>query len=275
VLASEAGSFELNPPTVLEFIRRDLRWCQGNLQYLRLLGRPGLRSMGRLQLALAVLMYAAPPALLLYGAIALLRGMVQEPAAGSPPLAAVLSVTATFLAVTMAPKLLGTLAVLLDRDEAARYGGRDRVMATGLLELVFSLVLTPLMLSSQGIFVLAMLAGRRVEWGTQHRAAWRIGWREAARALWPQLAIGFLLPAACAATAPQLLGIGLVIGGWLLAGLPFAVLTARGSSGLVRARIAATPEELDPPMGVVEAGYGAMVAPKGLRRPAPALTSAT
>ena len=33
VLPEEGASFEQNPPTLLEFIRRDLRWCQGNMQY--------------------------------------------------------------------------------------------------------------------------------------------------------------------------------------------------------------------------------------------------
>ena len=31
ILAEEGGSFEQNPPTLIEFIRRDLRWCQGNM----------------------------------------------------------------------------------------------------------------------------------------------------------------------------------------------------------------------------------------------------
>src|SRR5205807_10055383 len=33
VLAEEGSSFEQNPPTLVEFIRRDLLWCQGNMQY--------------------------------------------------------------------------------------------------------------------------------------------------------------------------------------------------------------------------------------------------
>jgi membrane glycosyltransferase len=35
VLPVEDGSWEENPPSLLEFIRRDLRWCQGNMQYLK------------------------------------------------------------------------------------------------------------------------------------------------------------------------------------------------------------------------------------------------
>ena len=37
VLAREDMGWEENPPTLLEFMRRDLRWCQGNMQYWRFL----------------------------------------------------------------------------------------------------------------------------------------------------------------------------------------------------------------------------------------------
>ena len=32
VLPEETGSWEDNPPNLLQFSMRDLRWCQGNLQ---------------------------------------------------------------------------------------------------------------------------------------------------------------------------------------------------------------------------------------------------
>ena len=37
VLPQEDLGWEENPPTLIEFIRRDLRWCQGNMQYWRFL----------------------------------------------------------------------------------------------------------------------------------------------------------------------------------------------------------------------------------------------
>ncbi|MEM7270413.1 MAG: glucans biosynthesis glucosyltransferase MdoH [Pseudomonadota bacterium] len=40
VIPVEGGSWEDNPPTLFDFTRRDLRWCQGNMQYWRLLGPP-------------------------------------------------------------------------------------------------------------------------------------------------------------------------------------------------------------------------------------------
>src|SRR5690606_28224825 len=57
VLADEGGSWEENPPTLTEFIRRDLRWCQGNMQYFRFLGLPKLAPVSRCQIALAIAMY--------------------------------------------------------------------------------------------------------------------------------------------------------------------------------------------------------------------------
>ena len=62
MLPEEIGSWEENPPTLLDFMRRDLRWCQGNLQYLRLLGMPGLQPISRFQLAWAILMFIGIPA---------------------------------------------------------------------------------------------------------------------------------------------------------------------------------------------------------------------
>ncbi len=44
VVPVEGGSFEDNPPDALEFLRRDGRWCLGNMQYLKLLDLPGLTA---------------------------------------------------------------------------------------------------------------------------------------------------------------------------------------------------------------------------------------
>jgi len=43
VLPEEDLGWEENPPTLIEFIRRDQRWCQGTLQYGHFLFRPGLK----------------------------------------------------------------------------------------------------------------------------------------------------------------------------------------------------------------------------------------
>ena len=62
VVPREDLGWEENPPTLLEFMRRDLRWCQGNMQYWRLLSLPNLRPVSRYQLVLAILMFIGSPA---------------------------------------------------------------------------------------------------------------------------------------------------------------------------------------------------------------------
>ena len=62
VLPEEDLGWEENPPTLIEFIRRDLRWCQGNMQYWQFLVMPGLKWVSRYQLALAILMFIGSPA---------------------------------------------------------------------------------------------------------------------------------------------------------------------------------------------------------------------
>ena len=62
VLPEEDLGWEENPPTLIEFLGRDRRWCQGTLQYLFYIGRPGLRFVSRVQLLFAMLMFFGSPA---------------------------------------------------------------------------------------------------------------------------------------------------------------------------------------------------------------------
>ena len=88
-LAEEDGSFEENPPTLSDFVKRDLRWCQGNWRYVHLVGRPDLHWMGRLQLWLAILMYVSGPAWILFSLVSFGRAIAAAnwpaaQAAGGP-----------------------------------------------------------------------------------------------------------------------------------------------------------------------------------------------
>ena len=61
VLPDEDGSWEANPPALPEFLRRELRWLAGNMQYRHLLRLPDLRAMGRWQLVQAILLFVGAP----------------------------------------------------------------------------------------------------------------------------------------------------------------------------------------------------------------------
>ena len=80
VWPEECGSWEENPPTLADFSRRDVRWCQGNLQYAKLLRLPGLLPMSRFQLAWAILMFLGIPAWTLLIALLPFKAMDGEAA---------------------------------------------------------------------------------------------------------------------------------------------------------------------------------------------------
>ena len=269
-LAEEDGSFEENPPTLSDFVKRDLRWCQGNWQYVHLVGRPDLHPMGRLQLWLAILMYVSGPAWILFSLVSFGRAIVatQWPAAATVSAEPFLGTVAAWepwalLAATMtlvfAPKLAGVTQVMLVPSLRRTYGGGLRMLASTLVELLFSFILAPIMAVGQAIFLIGMLAGRTIRWEAQLRDSRSLGWGEALRGLWPATLLGLILGTAVWALAPESARIwALLFCGPLVLSVPFAVVTSWTSLGRVLARhgICAVPEEIVPPPVVVAAGHG-------------------
>jgi membrane glycosyltransferase len=249
VLPVESGSYEENPPTVLEFTRRDLRWCQGNMQYWRLLGLPGLLPMSRFQLLWAILMFLGIPAWTALIALAAIKPFEAEDLAGGFPAGAAIAVYCSILAMFLAPKIAGAVDVLLTRGGAARYGGAGRFLAGFAAELVFSFLLGAVTTLRVTLFMIGLAFGKAVGWSGQARDAHALSWSTAVRGLWPQTLFGSAVIAAMAWQAPAVLAwASPLLAGFPLA-IPFAVLTAHPAFGraLARLRLAATPEELDPP----------------------------
>ncbi len=248
VLPVECGSYEDNPPTLLEFTRRDLRWCQGNLQYLRLLGTPGLKPMSRFQLVWAIMMFIGVPAwttIILLCALKPLDG--KDPSAF--PATSAASFYVVFLLMYVTPKLAGFLDVILTGGELARYGGAARFIGNCLAELAFSFVLGASTTLRTSLFMIGLLFGRSVIWSGQARDAHGLSINAALRGLWPQTLFGVVLYGWGAAVSPDLLlwSAPLTIG--YLAAVPFAIWTASPETGAAfkRAGLGDLPEDLAPP----------------------------
>jgi len=268
VIPEETASFEENPPTLPDFMKRDLRWCQGNMQYFRLLGMPGLRPMGRLQLGLAILMYVAAPAWLTFVALGMAR-IVEIAAAGEPvgwdagAAGMAVALFGVMMTMSLAPKLAGLADVLLRRETRAAYGGTPRILASGLIELVFSLILGPIMALAQTVFIAGLGFGRAVGWRRQQRASRRVGWGEAMAGLWPQALLGAVMLGLLASLAPSVLPWATPIIAGLLLAIPFARLTSLEGLGLLleRAGLCLVPEETAPPPVLRRAGFTARTDP--------------
>lgn len=269
------GSWEETPPTLLEFIRRDLRWCQGNMQYLRLLQLPGLHPVSQVQLLLAILMFIASPAWVAVMLIGILRVGLDEPGPvylPGPGLALFLLV----MLMIFAPKLATLIDTLAQPAARRQYGGSLRLLAGSLTEVVFSTLLAPVMAIAHSLFLAGLPFGRAVTWSAQRRDAHGIRLGPALARLWPQTLVGV---GAFAWMAHFGLGSAPLFSPFFVGALlavPLAVVTAAPGLGRLvrRSGIWRTPDETAPaPIVAALSGPGAATSPRPVR-PQPVLTPA-
>jgi membrane glycosyltransferase len=249
VVPVEGGSWEENPPTLLEFIRRDLRWCQGNMQYL-LLRRDqlaGLHPISRWQLRLAVMMFLASPAwltLMLAGVLRVGTGSGEPVYLPGPGLV----LFAMVMGMVFAPKLATIIDALSTSAGRRRYGGSARLVIGSLAEAVFATLLAPIMAVAHSLFLVGLLFRRAVVWGPQRRAVHGVTLSNAALRLWPQTVVGLFGFGWLALNAPP--G-GLVISPFFVGALlsvPIAMGSASPGLGrlLTRVGLWRTPDEVEP-----------------------------
>jgi membrane glycosyltransferase len=248
VVPQEEGSWEDNPPTLFQFSARDLRWCQGNMQYLRLLDLPGLRLMSRFQLAWAILMFVGIPAMTLMIALAPLKFFDGEDLASFPAGPAV-GLYLTFLGMYLSPKLAGLADILLTKRGVAGYGGARRFLASAGIEIAFSFLLGAVTTFRIAVFMIGLLFGKSVAWNGQARDAHGISWREAVAGLWAPFLFGAAIWGSLALLSPAVLAWSLPLTLGYLVAMPFAVWTSSQgfSEWLKRHVLCAIPEEFDPP----------------------------
>ncbi|MFO7853762.1 MAG: glucans biosynthesis glucosyltransferase MdoH [Paracoccaceae bacterium] len=247
VIPVESGSYEDNPPTLMDFTQRDLRWCQGNMQYWRLLGLPGLLPASRFQVIAAVAMYFGAPAWMLMTATAAAKIPLGE--TGQIDFAFGFAMFLVMFGMSLVPKIAGWIDVALTPGGVARYGGGGRFAAGAASETLFSMLLAPAAALRVTIFLVGLAFGKAIRWGGQNRDAYALSWGDAARGLWPQTLMGGGLTGLLAATYPGALPWAAPVLAGLTLAIPFAVITASPGFGrvLVRRRLAAIPEEFAAP----------------------------
>jgi membrane glycosyltransferase len=248
VLPEERGSWEENPPTMLEFIRRDVRWCQGNMQYVKLIDLPGLLPMSRFQLVWAILMFLGIPAWTLMIALLPVAAWQAGDAAQFPKGLAI-GLYIAFFTMYLMPKIAGLIDAMLTRGGVARYGGPLRFMAGAAIELVFSFLQGAVSTIRTTIFMIGLLFGKSVVWGGQARDAHGISLATAVSALWPQMLFGAIVCGALLVVSPTLLAWSLPLTAGYLLAVPFCMVTADPALGraFTATGLCGIPEDFDAP----------------------------
>ncbi|HZT24262.1 MAG TPA: glucans biosynthesis glucosyltransferase MdoH [Pseudolabrys sp.] len=197
------GSYETTPPTLIDHLKRDRRWCQGNLQHMKLLFAQGLRAPSRVHFALGIMSYLSSPLWLLLVILFVVNAIQLEQTAPAtfigryPVLAWPISHTAAFVSIAVAalgmlyiPKVLAVVVML--RRGAAAYGGSVKLIVSVLLESVFSTLTAPIFMLAHTWFVVTILTGRNTRWGPQLRGGRGLALRSAVRAFAPHTIVAIV-----------------------------------------------------------------------------------
>jgi membrane glycosyltransferase len=246
-----AGSYEQQPPNLLEELKRDRRWCQGNLQNARLIAEPGLHRVHRAMLVTGAMAYLSAPlwlASVLLGAGVWMwsgRSVFELPRAVGFEMAALWIGTLTML---LLPRALGVLSLLM-RGEHAAYGGRLALVKGAVFEGLLSTLQAPVRMVAHALFVVVALTGLKLDWKSPPREAEAVRWREAASGFGVVVGVVVALVAATLAVAPMAVLWLIPLALPLLLAIPLTVLNSRVDVGRrVRSRgLLVTPEEVSTP----------------------------
>ena len=249
VIPQEDESWEENPPTLIEYIRRDLRWCEGNLQYVHLLRLPGLLFMSRYQLCVAIFMFLGSPAwvvLLTLGiASASLSADASQLMDGSFGVALMIAT----LTMWYLPKIAGAADVISRPEERKRFGGGLRFATGFTLEMIFSVLMTPITWLNHAMFMTGLLFGKKAGWSAQARDDHSIPLSTAMKQFWPHTLLGLAGIIGLGLSHPDLLPYSFFALGGLALSIPIAVLTSLPGFGaaLIQHKLLSLPEEISPP----------------------------
>ncbi len=279
------GTYEEAPPTLIDHLKRDRRWCQGNLQHLWLIFARKLPLTVRAHLFMGIMAYLGSPLWFLFLIIGTwLAWDFSQSELSSLPFESFaerwlgidgqqqgLILIFTVFTLLFLPKILAILGALVVPRLRRSFGGAVPLLIGGTLETILSMLLAPCVMLAHSLMVLSIILGRAVGWGNQSRETDGTAWSDALRfhaaptilgILWALLALKISLTFALW-MSPILLG--------LILSIPVSVWTSRARYGraLARRRILATPEELDPPQVVRLADAAEALLPTALNASTP------
>ena len=251
VTAALGGSYEETPPSLLEFMKRERRWCQGNMQHFGVIGARGLHPMSRFQMGVGLMAYIASPLWLASLVVGMVIQVSHRPTwygfwdlfrfDYNPFMWATLLTTLMLLG----PKLMGWSLAFFSKAEREAFGGR-LMLAKGLVsEMALSAITAPIYMIGNTRAVYEILTGRDAGWTAQVRDGEALSRADAVRSYRNETFAGLFCTLALILRPDLLLWVWPIVVPMLLSA-PIAAWTSRIDLGRkARARgFMVTPEEL-------------------------------
>ena len=233
------GSYEECPPTMIDFAARDRRWCQGNLQHIKVLLSKHLHPVSRVHFIIGIMSYLSSLiwlSFLLTGLLIALGRWVFPPIYFPEvrtlfptwPIFDKIGTISLFvlsMAMLIMPKFMGM--IIYKRQNPQMSGTLKSVLC----EILVSALQAPVMMMFQSKFVLDILTGHAVSWNTQNRGDNGTSWREALRRHFGHTFLGIATTVIVALYAKELFWWMLPITTGLMLSVPLSVLTSRVTTG--------------------------------------------
>jgi membrane glycosyltransferase len=260
------GSYEEMPPNLLDELKRDRRWCQGNLMNFRLFLARGMHAVHRAVFVTGVMAYLSAPFWLLF--LILSTGLLAQHTLTPPtyftepwqlfptwpqwhPEKALMlfSATATLLFL---PKILSVLLVW--KDGSREFGGPLRLTMSMFIEMIFSMLLAPVRMLFHTHFVVAAFMGWALRWKSPAREDSETTPGEAFRHHGFHTLVGLVWGGGIFWLNPTFLPWLLPIVGSLVVAIPVSVYSSRVVHGVRfrKKRLFVIPEEAAPPLELCE-----------------------
>jgi membrane glycosyltransferase len=248
-----AGSYEQCPVSLASSASRDRRWCQGNLQHLRLMFSPALTLESRAHFAVGILFYVAS---VLWGffvvvfTVQSLRAATLSPTFGPAPLGvATTGLMLATLTLLFSGKTAAIALALSDEERRREHGGGVKLLASAALEMILAALTAPILMVSHVLCVASVLFGFSVDWAAANRDETASPWKDALRAHGIEGALGLVVLGGSAAFAPSVVFWLAPIWVSLLLAVPVgAILSSRvAGEALRRRRLFLSPTEVEPP----------------------------
>ena len=246
LLPTNRGSYEEGPPTLVDMLKRDRRWCQGNMQHFWLVFAKGWHPMSRVNFIHGILSYAS--SLLWFLFLLFTTFLAATPVPQLDPQA--MQAQQILLGLTATLIFLPKTATLLDEVFTGRLFKplkmRLLTFMSSMADTVVFTLMAPVLMIFHSQFVVYTVLGKGVRWVTQRRKAEGVDWAEVFFTFWVVSLIGivwailgwFVSHAFLLWISPILIALFLAI--------PMAIVVSGRSSGH-RFGFFLTTEETEPP----------------------------
>ncbi|WP_158092534.1 glucans biosynthesis glucosyltransferase MdoH [Gilliamella sp. A7] len=199
------GSYEELPGNMIEDLKRDNRWCMGNLINLRLMFKSGITLTHRIMFLTSGMAYISSLlwlVFLIFSTLLLLVFNISEPQYFFQPnqfyptwprwdeqLA--IQLLSTTMVLLFAPKLF-SYAIIIARTGAKDVGGIFKLTLSILIEMVWSMILAPIRMIFHSKFVVKAWLGSKIQWKSPSRSDDALTWGESFYFCWPLSLLGIV-----------------------------------------------------------------------------------